>query len=249
MITMILVGQYTTQEEFAAVSLGLSLANVSGHSVLVGLSSALATISSQAYGAGDLKSMNYSLWKACLVFLAACLPISVFWWYSADFLILCGQDASLSRDAGYYLRAFIPSLWLYAALQVLQTWLQTQGITRIIAWSAAIAAGLHPFLNWLLMKRMGALGSAFANALAQSFWLILLVLYVFKSGLKKRVDLHLLSWKEWKECLHWNGLRPFIKVCKSINQPQVGGKKGRPNHHPLSFLPPVVATTHTNSWP
>jgi Na+-driven multidrug efflux pump len=40
--------------EFAAASLGNTFANVTGYSVMVGLSSALATLASQAYGAGDL---------------------------------------------------------------------------------------------------------------------------------------------------------------------------------------------------
>lgn len=36
----------------------------------------------------------------------------------------------MSLDASKYLRSFIPSIWLYALLQCLQTWLQSQGIIR-----------------------------------------------------------------------------------------------------------------------
>jgi Na+-driven multidrug efflux pump len=40
------------------------------------------------------------------------------------------QEAEVSLYASHYLRSFIPSLWLYALLQCLQTWLQAQGINK-----------------------------------------------------------------------------------------------------------------------
>lgn len=105
---MIFVGQLCTAEALAAVSLATSIANVFGHSVMVGLSSALATIASQAYGAGDFCTMNHATYKSIFVLLTACLPISIFFNFATPLLILCGQDAEVSLQAGRYLRAFIP---------------------------------------------------------------------------------------------------------------------------------------------
>ncbi len=108
-MSMVFVGQLCSAEDFAAVSLATSLANVTGFSVLVGLSSGLATVAAQAYGAGDLDAMNQALRKALVVLLGACLPLSLLWYLALPLLMLLGgQEAAMSVAAHRYLQASIP---------------------------------------------------------------------------------------------------------------------------------------------
>ena len=52
------------------------------------------------------------------------------WYYTENVLLLCGQDAGVSKLAGIYVRWSIPSLLAYAALESLKKYLLTQGIMK-----------------------------------------------------------------------------------------------------------------------
>jgi MATE family multidrug resistance protein len=107
-MSMIFVGQFCSPTDFAAVSIASALANVTGNSVMVGLSSGLATLASQAYGAGDLRTMNRVFFKALALLLGVCVPISILWQWTTAFFVACGQDATVSAEAGRYMRALVP---------------------------------------------------------------------------------------------------------------------------------------------
>ena len=107
-MSMIFVGQFCSSTDFAAVSIASVLANVTGHSVMVGLSSGLATLASQAYGAGDLRTMNRVFFKALALLLGVCVPLSILWQWTTAFFVACGQDATVSAEAGRYMRALVP---------------------------------------------------------------------------------------------------------------------------------------------
>lgn len=105
---MIFVGHFCSSADFAAVSLASSFANVTGYSVMVGLSGGLATLASQAYGAEDLRALNRVFEKALVLLLGVSVPLSIMWQWTTAFFIMCGQNATVSAGAGRYMRALVP---------------------------------------------------------------------------------------------------------------------------------------------
>lgn len=122
---MIFVGHFCSSSDFAAVSIASALANVTGHSVMVGLSSGLATLASQAYGAGDFRAMNRVFFKALTLLLSVCVPLSILWQWTRAFFVVSGQDATVSAEAGRYMRALVPR---YVLTQTLFYDMLVQGI-------------------------------------------------------------------------------------------------------------------------
>lgn len=57
--------------------------------------------------------------------------------------------------------------------------------------TASISAVLHPAFNYLLIKPAGYgyLGSAWSNAVTQLVWLVMLLVYIYWSGLARKVEL------------------------------------------------------------
>lgn len=104
---------------------------------------------------------------------------------------------------------------MYALLQCITSWLQSQGITRPIAVTSGAAAVFHPLLNWLLIKPcgMGAIGSAVATALTQALWLMMLLYYIVRYGVATRAGLVWPSRKELGQTLQHDPW-PFIQVFK-----------------------------------
>jgi Na+-driven multidrug efflux pump len=105
------------------------------------------------------------------------------------------------------------SLWMYALLQCVTTWLQAQGITRPIAVTSGAAALLHPLLNWLFIRPcgLGAIGSAVATALTQAIWLTLLIVYILWYGVAAQKGLAWPSQRELRQALRRDPW-PFLQV-------------------------------------
>lgn len=109
--------------------LSLQFTNVSSLSVGFGLSSALDTLCSQAYGAGRLEKIGIYLQSALIVVGACLVPIFVLNWHAGTFLRLLGQDPDVARLAGEFSRITVfgvPFLFVYEMCRKL---LQAQNIT------------------------------------------------------------------------------------------------------------------------
>lgn len=111
------------------------------------------------------------------------------------------------------LKPLFHSLWMYALLQCVTTWLQAQGITRPIAVTSGAAALLHPLLNWLFIRPcgLGAIGSAVATALTQAIWLAMLIVYICWYGVAAQTGLVWPSRKELRQTLRHDPW-PFLQV-------------------------------------
>ena len=59
--------------ELVGVALGASFVNIAGFSILIGLLSALDTLSSQAYGARELKQIGIALQQSLFGLFVTCL--------------------------------------------------------------------------------------------------------------------------------------------------------------------------------
>ncbi len=74
-VPVMFVGKLGT-EYLSASGLATVTANVTGYSVLIGLSGGMNTILNQSYGAKDLQLFNLTVQRGTIILLLACIVIS-----------------------------------------------------------------------------------------------------------------------------------------------------------------------------
>eukprot|EP01041_Mallomonas_annulata_P004592 gene4592-9126_t len=178
-VSVIFVG-HLSERFLSGAGLATVTANVTGNSLMVGLSGALATLCSQANGARDFDALGLALQRGVLISLCLCIPISILWYFSYPVIVFLGQEPSIAYDARNYMCALMPGLWSYAISMCIQTWLHSQQHTRAVAVIAGIVAVLHPLWVYLLMNvyHMGYLGAAIAVSISRSTELLLLLTFL-----------------------------------------------------------------------
>ncbi|XP_044958520.1 protein DETOXIFICATION 16-like [Hordeum vulgare subsp. vulgare] len=168
----------------AGASLATSLANVTGFSLLVGMSSALDTLCGQAFGARQYHLLGLYKQRAMLVLALACVPIAVVWANTARILVLLGQDGAIAAEAGAYARWLLPALVPYVPLVCQIRFLQTQSIVVPVMVSSGVTSLNHILVCWVLVHKvgLGSKGAALASAVSYSTNLAILCLYTRLSG-------------------------------------------------------------------
>ncbi|CAH6786221.1 multidrug and toxin extrusion protein 2 [Phodopus roborovskii] len=183
--------------ELDAVTLAVSVVNVTGISVGTGLASACDTLMSQSFGGGNLKRVGVVLQRGILILLLCCFPCWAIFLNTEHLLLLLRQDPEVARLAQVYVVICIPALPAAFLFQLQTRYLQSQGIImpQVIVGIAAnvINVGMNAFLLYAL--DLGVVGSAWANTTSQFFLSALLFLYVWW----KRIHIH--TWGGWtREC-------------------------------------------------
>ncbi|RLN45273.1 hypothetical protein BBJ28_00025525, partial [Nothophytophthora sp. Chile5] len=110
LVVIVLVGHLDspdTKNYVAAATLSTMFTNVTALSIGFGLSSALDTLCSQAYGAGKLDKLGVYLQCGAIVVGACLVPAFFVNWHADYFLTLLGLDAEVARLAGEFSRVTI----------------------------------------------------------------------------------------------------------------------------------------------
>nr|DAD37858.1 TPA_asm: hypothetical protein HUJ06_008499 [Nelumbo nucifera] len=235
MITMLFIG-YLGELELAAVSLSIGFANITGYSIITGLSMGMEPICGQAFGAKRWSLLVVTLQRTVVILLFSCLPL-IFLWLSMERLLLwCGQDPMVTSMASTYLAYSIPDLFAQSLLHPLRIYLRTQGITLPLATCATIALILHIPINFVLVisMNMGIKGAALASVWTSYNLVLMLFLYVCFWGSHKMtfrgVTLECLTgWKTilglaipscFSVCLEWWWYEFMIILCGLLSDPK-----------------------------
>jgi len=147
----------------AGAALALSFTNVTGMSLLVGCTSALDTLASQAHGAGASRALGSALmrtWAACFILSVF---ISLVWAAAPSIFVACRQDAALSAHAGTFARYFIPHIWLVALGYPLQKVLNAQEVQKPFFFVGLLLLLFHIFVSRACVRRWGYVGAAFGT--------------------------------------------------------------------------------------
>jgi MATE family multidrug resistance protein len=165
----------------AAANLGFLSSNVLGYSIIIGLVSALDTLSNQAGKSASPKLASLYAMRTFVVCLLFMPFIFLFMWNAYPFFKLLLHTSSsddtelqIFRLAADYLKIMSLAMPAVAAYECLRRYLQSCGKMIGPALGFALASPLSIFLNWLLVHgpdkyRLGFLGAPVATVIAYNF--------------------------------------------------------------------------------
>lgn len=178
-ITLMMVG-HLGELYLSSTALAVSLAAVTGFSLLLGMAGALETLSGQAYGAQQYKKLGTQTYTAILSLTLFSILLSVLWLYMGEILVFIGQDPSISYEAGRFMTYLVPTLFSYAVLQPLIRYFQSQSLVMPMLISSCCSLCLHIPICWALVFRSGLnnLGGAIAMDISYCSNTLFLALYM-----------------------------------------------------------------------
>jgi MATE family multidrug resistance protein len=213
-ISMFFLGKIG-KEALAGGSLAISIANISGYSVISDLAIGMEGISSQACGAKQWPLMGQTLQRTITILCLACIPISFLWLHFEPILVFWGQNPTISSIATTYLAFSLPDLLFQSLVNPLKIYLRTQEINLPLMLTAAFSLTLHVPINCFIVHllHLGIRSIALAGALTDLNLLVMLLLYIYLSGTCRK------SWQGWShQCFkEWKPiLDQAIPTCISV---------------------------------
>ncbi|KAL2899912.1 Protein DETOXIFICATION 53, partial [Bienertia sinuspersici] len=164
-ISMLFLG-HLGDAELAGGALALSFANITGFSVIKGMSMGMEPICCQAFGARKLSVISQTFQRTLCLLLLTAIIISLLWLNMEPILLFLGQDKDIIDVAKLYLRFSIPELIAQVHLHPLRSFLRTQCITKPLTIATMLCLFLHFPINYLLVVhlKLGVKGVALASA-------------------------------------------------------------------------------------
>ncbi|XP_074278793.1 protein DETOXIFICATION 12-like isoform X2 [Silene latifolia] len=163
----------------SSTALAISLSTVTGYSFLMGMASALETISGQAYGAQQYKKLGTQTYTAIFSLALVCIPISILWINMGQVLVFIGQDPSIAHEAGRFSTCLVPGLFAYAILQPLNRYFQVQSLVMPMVLSSCTSLCIHILLCWLLVYKSSLKNLGAAISMSICIWLNAIFLALF----------------------------------------------------------------------
>ncbi|CAJ1977451.1 unnamed protein product [Sphenostylis stenocarpa] len=221
----------------SSAALAISLAGVSGFSLLMGMASGLETICGQAFGAQQYQRVGMQTYTAIFCLILVCIPVSVLWINMENILVFMGQDPLISHESGKFIIWLLPALFAYAILQPLVRYFQIQSMLLPMLASSCAALTVHVPLCWVLVfkTRLNNVGGALAVSI--SIWsnVIFLGLYMRYSSAcaKTRAPISLEIFKGTWEffrfaipsavmiCLEWWSYELMVLLSGLLPNPQL----------------------------
>ncbi|KAH9681349.1 hypothetical protein WN943_029347 [Citrus x changshan-huyou] len=177
-VSMMMVG-HLGQLALSSTAMAISLASVTGFSVLLGMASALETLCGQAYGAQQYQRIGTQIYTAIFCLFLACFPLSFLGIYMGRLLVLVGQDPQISHEVGKFIIWLLPALFAYAAMQALIRYFQSQSLIIPMFLSSYAALCLHIPSCWALVFKSGLGNLGGALAIGISYWLNVTFLAIY----------------------------------------------------------------------
>ncbi|KAG6616194.1 Multidrug/Oligosaccharidyl-lipid/Polysaccharide (MOP) Flippase transporter [Phytophthora cinnamomi] len=170
-----------TQQYVDAATLSTMFMNVTYYSVCFGLSSALDTLCSQAYGARRYDKIGIYFQAGVIVLGAVFGPIFLLNWYTEWLMVLMGQDPEVSRLAQSFSRWMLLGMPFVVLYELVRKVLQAQNIMKPLLTIATIGNVVNVVTGYVLTyyTPMGFEGIALSRSLGNITLPLLLIPYFY----------------------------------------------------------------------
>ena len=198
------------ERELAAAGLAFMLSNMTGHAVYTGMSTALGTVGSQAFGAQKYHLVGNIMQQSLLVVGATLVPISILWAFAGSIFYYSGVVPEIATMAGTVIRMQIMTLPPMALMQLVKVWLESQGILPPITYASLVVCAMtqvfcHVLIGWDALG-LGVYGAPVAIFAAYSIGDVALIAFIVKRGY------HTKTWKGFSPNV-WIGLCAFATMA------------------------------------
>ncbi|XP_074302926.1 protein DETOXIFICATION 53-like [Silene latifolia] len=236
-ISMLFLG-HLGNAQLAGGSLAISFANITGFSIIKGLSMGMEPICCQAFGARKMSVISQTFQRTLCLLLLTALFVATLWLNMEPILLLLHQDQDIVEVAKIYLRFSIPELFAQVHLHPLRSFLRTQNITKPVTIITMVCLALHIPINYLLVGYfgLGVKGVALASACNTINVDLSILIYMIRSNdvvVKPWDGLTIYSpFKGWKKllnlalpsvfsvCLEWWWYEIMLFFCGILENPQ-----------------------------
>jgi MATE family multidrug resistance protein len=160
------------------------------------------------------RTVRQGLWLSALV----SIPIWVLLWNAESVLLLMGQDPSLAREAGIYVRGLQWAVLPFYGYIVLRSFISALEQPRWVLIIMVIAVALNALLNWMLVfgklgaPALGIFGSGLATSIASGFMFIGMAVVVMVHPRFRRYHLFGRFWRA-----DWPRFRALLKLGAPIS--------------------------------
>ena len=207
-VSLFFVGHIDGYADLALESTGLavSIINVTAFSVAIGMSTAIDTLGSQAYGAKNYRKVGVMLQRGICALALILVLIYALWANIESLLHILHQPPCAIELTKQYIQIYmaaVPALYLFI---VLQKYLQVQNIVLPFIATALTMNITSAILHYLFIyvANMGVRGAALAVVISLYSSLFLLILIIIAFKLYKK------TWFGWsRDCL--NGWWEFVR--------------------------------------
>jgi len=199
------------ERELAATGLAFMLSNMTGHAVYTGMSTALSTTGSQAYGAQKYHLVGNIMRQSIIVVGAALVPIGVLWFFAGSIFHVSGIVPEITAMAGTIIRLQILTLPPMAFMQLLKVWLECQGIMRPVTSASVVVCVFTGIFCHLLVGMdlcgLGVHGAPIAILAAYTLGDIALLAEIIREGY------HLQTWHDGFSSSVFIGIGSFAALA------------------------------------
>ncbi|XP_010683279.2 protein DETOXIFICATION 1 [Beta vulgaris subsp. vulgaris] len=177
-VALMMVG-HLGELPLASVAIAISITNVTGFSLLIGLCGGLDTLCGQAFGAKQYKKIATYVYSAIICLLVICIPIILVWIFMDKLLILVGQDPEISMEARKFSVWLIPGLIASAIYNPLVRFLQCQSLTLPLLLNFVAVLGINTLSCWISVYKLEFGIQAVAFSLSLCSWLNVIFLGIY----------------------------------------------------------------------
>lgn len=188
LIAIAFVGHMGDPLALSQVVLANSIFNVTGASIVSGLSAGMETFCGQAMGAGNHRLLGTVLQRACLICLSVCFPIMLLWYHAEPIILHLGQPAPIAAGAARYLWRSAPALWLLAVSECIKRYLLAQRVVVPGTAITTVTTAVAPLFYYIAMikLKLGLDGAAAAFVLCNATSTTLLAAYTAARDWRRR---------------------------------------------------------------
>ena len=122
---------------------------------LTGMNGAVETLTSQAYGANELKLCGMYLNRGRLINTVFFVPMTIILCFTESFLILLNQDSEVAKYAQAYALICLPGIYFQVMFNLKKRYLNCMWIAWVPMLTQIGSNPLHIFLCWLFVSHLG----------------------------------------------------------------------------------------------